>query len=108
MHWLGAQDSLGGNSKTTMIANISPSSWYAAIICFLSQSSCSTVATLGDICFWVLPKSSFAIWKHAWVMNSTQMKGIIKFSLHCSCALETLSTLKFAQRAKKIKNNVRV
>ncbi|CAM6042219.1 unnamed protein product [Sphagnum compactum] len=42
------QDSLGGNSKTTMIANISP-------------SSC--------------------------------------------CALETLSTLKFAQRAKKIKNN---
>jgi hypothetical protein len=33
MDWLGAQDSLGGNSKTTMIANISPSSWYAAMIC---------------------------------------------------------------------------
>jgi hypothetical protein len=55
MDWLGAQDSLGGNSKTTMIANISPSSWYAAIICFLSQRSCSTVATLGTSAFGFCP-----------------------------------------------------
>lgn len=28
--------------------------------------------------------------------------------LHCSCANETLSTLKFAQRAKFIQNNVKL
>jgi hypothetical protein len=31
------QDSLGGNSKTTMIATVSPSSWYEA---FLKQIAC--------------------------------------------------------------------
>lgn len=74
------QDSLGGNSKTMIIANVSPSIWfvYLSIIVFLSLT---------------------VIKCHENEMDP--------YSFHfCSCAAETLNTLKFAQRAKLIQNNV--
>ncbi|RZC52990.1 hypothetical protein C5167_011845 [Papaver somniferum] len=66
------QDSLGGNSKTTIIANISPSTWF-------------------------LPLSLRCISFQISVRHPT-----------ANSANETLSTLKFAQRAKLIQNNAKV
>lgn len=71
------QDSLGGNSKTTIIANVSPSIWYDG-------------HNLKLLCKYFIDV------------------GRLRHFLFCCCssANETLSTLKFAQRAKLIQNNV--
>lgn len=72
------QDSLGGNSKTTIIANVSPSVWYEpALFSFYHTTA-----------------------------KKLHLYLVINIYLHCSSASETLSTLKFAQRAKLIQNNV--
>lgn len=48
-----------------------------------------------------------------WLLNISDCcivyfsKSFVVCYAPCSCSLETLSTLKFAQRAKFIKNNVR-
>ena len=82
------QDSLGGNSKTMIIANVSPSIWlvYLLLIDFLSFQLIQLVINVQWAFFF-----------------------LIFFILYsCSCAAETLNTLKFAQRAKLIQNNVKV
>lgn len=78
------QDSLGGNSKTMIIANVSPSIWlvYLLLIDFLSFQLIQYAMGLFFLFFFML--------------------------YSCSCAAETLNTLKFAQRAKLIQNNVKV
>ena len=73
------QDSLGGNSKTTIIANVSPSIWSV----LNNKFSCEDFI---DFVFLDI------------LVNI--------FHYICSSANETLSTLKFAQRAKLIQNNV--
>lgn len=76
------QDSLGGNSKTMIIANVSPSIWLVNMI------------TLFHFLF------NSDIWSP---ITDTLL---LLLSLLCSCSAETLNTLKFAQRAKLIQNNV--
>lgn len=71
------QDSLGGNSKTTIIANVSPSVWYEPASFPFCLNNCKINVYL-----------------------------LINIYFLCSSASETLSTLKFAQRAKLIQNNV--
>lgn len=73
------QDSLGGNSKTMIIANVSPSMRYA---CFLS------------LYYYFLTIDCLYLY-------------LTIFAFFFSSAIETLNTLKFAQRAKLIQNNVR-
>lgn len=77
------QDSLGGNSKTTIIANVSPS-------------------------IWSVLKNKFA--PHGYFVGFVLLFCLIFLLITlqhiCSSANETLSTLKFAQRAKLIQNNV--
>lgn len=75
------QDSLGGNSKTTIVANVSPSIWYPS-------SLCSFFFYIYHFCRYFTMCLT-----HLWI-------------LYCSSTSETLSTLKFAQRAKLIQNNV--
>lgn len=80
------QDSLGGNSKTIIIANISPSSRYTDTLCLFDFHDFLPEIFIGLCISWSL--------------------AMHVFPLLFSCSLETLSTLKFAQRAKLIKNNV--
>ena len=62
------------------------------------------------ICVWERGRE-FTCCSRAWKNTLISIKKLTWENLwHCcnSCALETLSTLKFAQRAKFIRNNVRV
>lgn len=90
--WL--QDSLGGNSKTAIIATISPSSWYVHDHSMSKQYSwCNMVQGVWWECF-----GHESWWYVVAYWYLSRLTG--------SCSLETLSTLKFAQRAKFIQNNV--
>ena len=74
------QESLGGNAKLAMICAVSPSQRY-----FLSRTT---------ICLILLSS-------YCWLLGS-----LLDVLFLFSCKSETLSTLRFAQRAKAIKNNV--
>lgn len=80
IYFIWLQDSLGGNSKTTIIANVSPSLW--SVFGLFISFECLTDFCIAQSC----------------LCNC--------YIFICSAANETLSTLKFAQRAKLIQNNV--
>lgn len=75
------QDSLGGNSKTMIIANVSPSVWLVHLL---------------YTCLRLLPRLILKVF----------LWNVLTVFALSSCAAETLNTLKFAQRAKLIQNNV--
>lgn len=87
------QDSLGGNSKTTIIATVSPSSWFVLLAALISDHFIKTLSTNHD------PSSVIQLYLCCSTLHVTMF-------LPGSNALETLSTLKFAQRAKLIRNTV--
>jgi len=94
LFWL--QDSLGGNSKTTVIATVSPSN--RQVSSTISQNT--IFSGIQVLCTnptaKLLSHFSFCIFTYC-VFTSVLVH---------SNAAETLSTLKFAQRAKFIRNNV--
>lgn len=95
---LGLQDSLGGNSKTTIIATVSPSSWYVRSLIV----KCILYISMIFLAFSARRKERL---NHRYKYIRCSVILLTTFSGR-SNALETLSTLKFAQRAKLIRNTV--